>query len=371
MGGLFEPFDLGNLKLANRLVRSATWLGLATGDGQVTAELTEALETLARGGVGLIITGHAYVSPEGQVSPRQLGVYADHLVEGLSRLADAVHGQGGRIVLQLAHAGIFARTNLTGRPVLAASSVEKFSADRCRVMDDADIERLIEDFAAAAARAAQAGFDGIQLHAAHGYLLGQFISPLFNRRTDHYGGTPARRALLCRRIVAAVRQRVGPHFPVLVKINSSDLSPGGLLPGQAAEVAGYLEKEGVAAIEISGGLPRGGGLSPTWTGIDSPGKEAYFKSEAALFRKTLDLPLILVGGIRSFEIAGKIVTQGLADMVAMSRPFICEPDLPVRWQAGDRRPSRCRSDNRCFRPGLAGKGVHCVTLKKAARCNDI
>lgn len=367
MAKLFERTRLGKLELANRLVRSATWMGLATGDGQVTADLIEVMEMLARGGAGLIVTGHAYVSPEGQASPRQLGAYADHLVEGLARMAGAVHGRGGKIVLQLAHAGVFARTNLTGMPALAVSRTGKFEPGKCRVIEAEDIERLVSDFVAAAKRAVEAGFDGIQLHAAHGYLLGQFISPLFNRRTDRYGGSAAGRTLLCRRILAAVRATVGPAFPVLIKMNSSDLSPGGLSPDQAVEAAAYLAKEGVCAIEISGGLPRGGGLSPTWTGIDSPDKEAYFSSEASLFRKNLDVPLILVGGIRSFEVAANIVEQGLTDLVAMSRPFICEPDLAARWQAGDRRPARCRSDNLCFGPGLAGKGVRCVTFRKAVR----
>ena len=365
MEKLFEPFRLGDLKLDNRFVRSATWLGLAGEDGRVTDELIRAMEALAGGQVGLIVTGHAYVSPEGQASPRQLGVWSDNQVEGLCALTEAVHRLGGKIVLQLAHAGIFARTRLTGRPALAVSAVEGFDSSNRRIIGEKDIERLKADFIAAARRAVQAGFDGIQLHAAHGYLLGQFISPLFNRRTDSFGGGIAGRTSFCRAIVAEIRRFTGPDFPVLVKLNCNDLAPGGLVPEQAVKVAGYLASGGVTAIEISGGLPRGKGLSPTWTGIDSPDKEAYFRSEAALFRKQLDIPLILVGGIRSFEVAGRLLEGGLADLVSMARPFICEPDLVARWHAGDRRPSCCRSDNLCFRPGLAGKGVHCVRSKRS------
>ena len=364
---LFESIKFGNLELPNRFIRSATWEGLAATDGKVTAELICLIQTLASARVGLIVTGHAYVSPEGQASPWQLGVYGDHLIPGLAEMVDAVHSLDGKIVLQLAHAGVFARTSLTGKPALAVSPGDSFAPDDCRVMEPADIENLIEAFASAAGRAVEAGFDGVQLHAAHGYLLNQFLSPLFNRRKDEYGGSLENRLLVCRRIIKAIAEKTGPDFPVLVKMNCNDLADGGLSPEQAVQVASMFEEAGIAAIEISGGLPRGGGLSPTWTGIDSPEKEAYFRSEAVLLRQKIRVPIVLVGGIRSYEVACMIVEDNIADCIALSRPLICEPGLIERWYNGDRRPSLCCSDNLCFRPGLAGKGIQCVTLKKKRR----
>ncbi len=361
MSKLFEATEIKTLALPNRLVRSATWEGMADEDGGVTPRLIETMKTLAGGGVGLIISGHAFVSPEGQASPWQLGIHRDDLVPGLRELTGAVHGEGGRIVLQLAHAGNFAAEDLTGQPPLVVSDFEGLAERPRKEMTSEDIEGIVRAFADAASRARSAGFDGVQIHSAHGYLLSQFLSPFFNRRRDGYGGSVRNRARIHLETCRAIREAVGGDYPVLIKLNCRDFVEGGLSLEDSLEVAALLAADGgIDAVELSGGVIHGGRLSPSRRGIGSVEKEAYFREYAPAFKERVPLPLILVGGIRTFEVAEGLLRDGTVDLVSMSRPLICEPDLPQRWKAGDRRKSECRSDNLCFRPGLNGEGVHCV-----------
>ena len=194
MNTLFEPVKLGTLTLRNRFVRSATWEAMATPAGEVTPKLVDTIGALARGGVGLIISSHAYVSPEGQAGPGQIGVHTDAMLPGLKRMAAAAHEHGAKMVLQLAHAGYLAVESLTGRKPLAVSTAVRLDEAERKELDEAGIRRIVQAYADAAARAMEAGYDGVQIHAAHGYLFSQFLSPLFNRRTDDYGGSTANRA---------------------------------------------------------------------------------------------------------------------------------------------------------------------------------
>lgn len=365
MSLLFEESFIHRLSLKNRFVRSATWEGLATEQGETTPELVDRMTSLARGGVGLIITGHAHVSPEGQATPRQLGVFGDHLIPGLKSMVSEVHENNGRIVMQLAHAGLFAQTGLTGCPALAVSQpdgeTEGPVTGPVREMTPEDIEGLVSSFAQAAGRAQMAGFDGVQIHSGHGYLLSQFLSPAFNRRQDQYGGPIENRARVHLRIYQAVRKVVGPDYPILIKMNGSDLRDKGLTREDALEAAMLFSDAGFDAIEVSGGIIRTGKLSPSRPGITKESREAYFSEYAALFKKRVKTPLILVGGLRSFAVAERIVADGIADYISMSRPFIREPGLIKRWMEGDRRKAECLSDNLCFAPGFDGKGICCVT----------
>ena len=366
MSTMFESTTINGLTLPNRFIRSATWLGLATAEGAVTPDLTSAMETLAKGGVGLIISGHAYVARAGQAGPRQLGIYSDDLIPGLKEMVAAVHSAGGKIVAQLAHAGYFAASKLSGlTPWAASSEVDLMEGERHTISAD-DIAGLVQSYADAAKRALAAGFDGIQIHSAHGYLLSQFLSPLFNRRDHQYGGALTNRVRLHLEVIEAVRAIVGANYPVLIKLNCSDFVDGGVTLEDTLAAARELENAGIDAIELSGGLLRTSlmGPSPSRVGINKPAKEAYHQEEARAFKAAVNLPLILVGGLRSFEVAEKLVSEGTADYIAMSRPLIREPDLIARWQAGDRRPAECLSDNLCFRPGMVGDGVYCVTAEK-------
>jgi 2,4-dienoyl-CoA reductase-like NADH-dependent reductase (Old Yellow Enzyme family) len=370
MSMVFDRSAINGMQLANRFVRSATWEGLANDDGSVTPKLIDTMTALAQGGVGLIITSHAFVSREGQATPWQIGVYGDELIPGLKTMADAVHAHGGKTVLQLAHAGVFATEELTGLPAYAVSDFEGLPGKRRHEISTQDIAKIISAFAAAARRAKAAGFDGVQLHTAHGYFLSQFLSPYFNRRRDDYGRDIRQRAKIHLEVLQAVREAVGPDYPILIKINCQDFQEGGLSLEDSLEAAKLLAAAGLDAIELSGGLLTGGKLSPSRPGIDSVAKEAYFKAEAGAFKKAINIPLILVGGIRSFEVAQQLVTEGTADYISMSRPFIWEPDLIKRWQAGDRRKAECNSDNLCFKPVFKGEGLYCVTRERKQAKSD-
>jgi 2,4-dienoyl-CoA reductase-like NADH-dependent reductase (Old Yellow Enzyme family) len=366
MSELFESTRINGMELANRFIRSATWEGLAETDGTVTSKLIDMMVELARGEIGLIISGHAFVSPEGQVSPRQLAVYEKRFLPGLQEMVSAVHSAGGKIALQLAHGGCRANSPLSGLEPVGPSAVEKDGQRICRMAGLEDIEKIISAFSQAAELVTQAGFDAVQIHAAHGFLLSQFLSPAFNKRSDKYGGGLANRARLLLEVVQNIRNTVGPTYPILIKINSEDFLDDGMSSPKAVEVSGWLEKASVDAIEFSGGtaispekfLPVRPGI------LKTPEQEVYYRKAAKLYKQKVAIPLILVGGIRSYEVAEELVRTGTADYLSLNRPLICEPGLIRRWREGDRRKSECVSDNACFAPGLEGKGIYCVTRSK-------
>jgi 2,4-dienoyl-CoA reductase-like NADH-dependent reductase (Old Yellow Enzyme family) len=223
---------------------------------------------------------------------------------------------------------------------------------------------VIEAFAMAARRAKIAGFDGVQIHGAHGYLLSEFISPKFNHRTDEYGGSIENRARLPLAVLQAIREAVGADYPVLIKLNCKEFVDDGLQPEEFVQVGKMLADAGIDAIEVSGGLPVSPKTRPSQLGINREEKEAYFQEEAKALRKETDVTIILVGGNRSFHIAERLVVEGVADYISMSRPFIREPRLINRWKAGDLTKAACLSDNMCFKPALKGEGIYCVTEER-------
>ena len=367
MSTLFEPVKLGTLTLRNRFVRSATWEAMATPAGEVTPKLVDTIGALARGGVGLIISSHAYVSPEGQAGPGQIGVHADAMLPGLKRMAAAAHEHGAKMVLQLAHAGYLAIESLTGRKPLAVSTAVRLDEAERKEIDEAGIRRIVQAYADAAARAMEAGYDGVQIHAAHGYLFSQFLSPLFNRRSDDYGGSTANRARVIVETLKAVRRVVGDTTPILAKVNGRDCAEGGLEAADAVAAAVLMEGAGLDAIEISSGMSKFAKSGSARLAITSAKKEAYNREDAVLFKRRLKIPVLLVGGLRSLEVAERLVTEGACDFISMSRPFIREPDLVKRWQSGDRRKAACTSDNLCYGPARSGEGIYCVTALKGEK----
>jgi 2,4-dienoyl-CoA reductase-like NADH-dependent reductase (Old Yellow Enzyme family) len=232
-------------------------------------------------------------------------------------------------------------------------------------MTSSDVEDIVRCFGSAARRAKEAGFDGIELHAAHGYLFSQFLSPAFNHRKDTYGGSISNRARALAEAVRAVRSSVGGNYPLIVKMNGNDYAEGGMTDQDSVSVAKILAEKGIDGIEVSGGLLTSRTRGPSRTGIESEEQEAYFSREARMIKKETGLTVILVGGIRSMAVAENIVEDGTADFIAMSRPFIREPDLVNRWKNGDCVKSTCISDNRCFRPALTGKGIYCVHERRS------
>lgn len=365
MAQLFETTEINSMTLANRFVRSATYEGLADEDGTVTPALIKMMTDLARGGVGLIISSHAYVSKEGKAGPGQLGTYKDELVPGLSEMTDAVHEAGGKILLQLAHAGYHAYTPATGEPHCAPSDLGISKTPR-HALTAEEISQIKENFALAARRAKTAGFDGVQIHAAHGYLLSQFLSPYYNRRTDEYGGSTENRARAAIEVLRAVRQAVGKDFPVLIKMNCRDFHENGLELEDSLKAAQMVAENGIDAIELSGGLLINKRFTPSRIGRPSENQKPYYEEEARAFKKKINVPLILVGGNRSYAAAERFVSQGTADYIAMARPLIREPGIVNRWKTGNLEDSACLSDNQCYQGIRAGLGVYCVTAEKTA-----
>ena len=289
----------------------------------------------------------------------QLGLFHDSCIPSYERMTEAVHAAGGTIVAQLAHAGCRAPRELTGTPPLGPSS----SADEsCSEMTTDDIRKVETAFAAAATRARKAGFDGVQLHGAHGYLLSQFLSPLWNRRQDNYGGPIENRTRLLVETLQSIREAVGKDYAVMAKMNCEDFADGGLTLEDMLAASRMLEQAGMNAIEMSGGTLSSDPYKPSRTGRAArvPG-EAYYAAAARRFKETLRIPLILVGGIRSYSVACRLIGEGTTDYAAFCRPLIAEPDLIARWRSGNVDRAMCKSDNLCFTPGFEGKGVFCVT----------
>ena len=362
MADIFTPWQIKDLSIPNRLVRSATWEGLADAEGAPTHELILALAGLAEGGVGLIITGFAYVSPDGVGQLRQTGVYMDALVGPLTRISDAVHKSGGLVAMQIVHAGGQTKAKwINGRqPVGPSAYFNKTYEQQVAELSHDRIEDLVDDFARAAARVKAAGFDAVQLHGAHGYLISQFLSPLTNQRSDDYGGSLANRARFCYQVLDQVRSAVGPGYPVFIKLNTTDAMDGGLTLEEALVVAKGLSDRGIDAIEVSGGSPAAGKLSPSRV-VKEPGDEGYFLANAAAVKQVVSCPVICVGGWRSRVRVEAALDQ--VDAVAMSRPFIRQPDLAKRWKAGETQAT-CISCDQCFAVGRK-QGLGCgQELKK-------
>ena len=358
----FTAWKLGELEVPNRFVRSATWEGMAEEDGTVTPALAEVTADLARGGVGLIISGYAYVRPEGLGLPRQTGAYHDDLVPALGRMADAVHEAGGRIALQIVHAGGQTRAEwIGGRTPLGPTAMEQPGFGAVEELTTRQIADIVVAFGDAARRGKEAGFDAVQLHGAHGYLINQFLSPHTNRRTDAYGGDLAGRARFGLEVYDAVRASVGASYPVFIKLNSEDCIDGGLELRDAVEVARRLSERGIDAIEVSGGVPAAGKLSPSRV-LRDPTDEAYFLEHAKAVKAAVDCPVISVGGYRSLSVVEAALEY--VDAVAIARPFIRQPDLAHRFRDGLQARADCISCGRCFKETLK-HGLTCGVVSGA------
>ena len=364
MNTLFDRSTINSMALNNRLTRSATWEGMCDADGKPGPKLIAFYRELARGNVGLIISGYTFVSPEGKQLPGKMGIHSDNFADAMKEMTGAVHEDGGKICIQLVHAGGQTDAANAGQTPLAPSSIETGQYPEVPIeMTRDDIDRIVDAFGSGARRAKEWGFDGVQLHGAHGYLINQFLSPLTNLREDEYGGSIDNRCRFLLESYRAVRTAVGPDFPVMIKLNGSDNLAGGLTIEDAVFAAKALDREGIDCIEVSGGTPASADQSPARTKINSPEKEAYNLQLARQIRAAVKCPLMVVGGFRSFDVAENTIRE-TADYISMARPFIREPGLVKRWQEGDRSPARCISCNSCFMPGIKEGGIYCVVEKK-------
>ncbi len=363
MPEIFEKTTINNLELPNRLIRSATWSGVCDKKGAVTDKAIDFYGALAEGGIGLITTGFQYVMPNGIGMPYGMGNYGDDLLTGLTRLAKAIHSHDGKVIAQLVHTGSKAIPELfpeEGELWGASAIPDPVTGNTPKEMTQSDIVKSIQAYAAAASRAQAAGFDGVQLHGAHGYGINQFLSGFFNRRTDEYGGNMTKRYRFLGEVLEAVRSAVGRDYLISIKLSGNDFFDEGLTAEESLYVARRLEEDGIDCIEVSAGSKASAnGMIPSRTKILKDKDEAYLSVLAAAFKRTVSVPIITVGGIRSPEVISTILSEGVADYVAMCRPFIREPDLANRWKNGDLRKAKCISCNGCYETGMEGLGISC------------
>jgi 2,4-dienoyl-CoA reductase-like NADH-dependent reductase (Old Yellow Enzyme family) len=394
MSILFQPSSINRMALKNRMVRSAFLENMAAPDGLPTDDTLRMYERLARGGVGLSITGMAYVSQAGKGQPLQHGAHSDAMIPAWRRITDSVHQLGGKIAMQIVHCGRQSNPKALGgaQAVAPSATPDLFYLTRPRAMTGNEIVKTIKDFGDAAARVKEAGFDAVQVHGAHGYLVSSFLSPLTNRRRDEWGGDAARRFRFPAEVYNAVRRAVGPDFPVLYKMNANDFIWNGLTPAESFPAARQLAELGVDALELSGGIFEmflhicRGGWPMDIAALDRnpivrqslltalrlqklfiPFKEAYFFPYAAKLKPTLKIPLILVGGIRTHETAERILETGAADFISMARPLLREPDLPNKWLSGRRAAAQCSSCNRCAGEEDRGNKARCYAKTTTGR----
>jgi NADPH2 dehydrogenase len=319
MPTLFSPLSFAGLTLRNRVAMPPMWSGKATANGFVTPAIIDYHRARAAAGTALIIVEHSFVHPQGRHSSTQIGVHDDACVEGLSTLAAAIRAEGAVACLQVSHAGARAASRVTGLPVVAPSPVattREADPDAPVEITRAQIADVIDAFASAAARARAAGFDAVEIHAAHGFLLSQFLSPLTNRRTDEYGGTDRRRSRMHMEVLAAVRQRAGADFPVFVRLGLHDERPGGLMLSPACWTASQLVSGGAALIDVSGGL----------AGSEDPGRgPGYFVEYAEALKKVVGVPVLVAGGITDPRKADLIVRSRRADIIGIGRAMLEDP----------------------------------------------
>ena len=369
-----SPKKIGNLEIKNRFVRSATFEARAS-DYYVNDKLMDFYKSLAEGGIGLIITGAAIVQESGGLSTEGMGIYNDDFIPGLKNLADIVHNLGNncKIALQLQH---FGNQNPYAKELVAPSAVyNPFLKKTPREMTNNEITELIEAFAQGVRRAKEAGFDAIQLHAAHGWLLSGFLSPYTNIRTDEYGGNTDKRLKIFEEIYKRAVELVGTNFPIMIKYNADDFVQGGMDLLEAKKIADLLSKLGYAALEISGGMWAAVMRSEEELGwkiamipesrisVGTVNEPAYNVPSAKEIKKVVDVPIIAVGGINSLDLAEKILSEGSADFIALSRPLIREPGLPNRWLKGEGDSEvECIYCNACVRS--MQRGTRCIVKEK-------
>jgi 2,4-dienoyl-CoA reductase-like NADH-dependent reductase (Old Yellow Enzyme family) len=378
---LWEPIQIRNLHLKNRLVRSATHEGLADRQGFPTEKLFKLYGRLARGGVGLIITGFAYVTEDGiGYMPGMNGIHSDAHIAAYRKLVAHVHEGGARIAMQIAHAGRQTTQAAIGVQPMAPSPVKDTSTFvKPRAMSAGDIEQVIEAFAQGARRVQQSGFDAVQLHAAHGYLLSSFLCPHTNRRSDQWGGSVANRMRIIRRVYRRCRELVGADYPILIKISATDTMKNGLTLEDSQAMARMMDEMGFDGIEVSCGIGEDGGSTirgdlPVDVVLDHwemyrrknwlfkfimrrwgkklnppvPFTENYNLASARAIKQAVQAPVFAVGGFIRPEAMEAAIRNGDADGIALCRPLIAEPKLPVKIANDDVEMSRCIQCNLCL-----------------------
>lgn len=368
MSILLEPVMIKNIAIRNRFVRSATYDGFAESNGHVSDGQMKLFSGLADGGVGLIIAGIAYVHHTGQISPFQNSIAGDEFIPGFKKLIKAVHDRGARIAVQIFHGGREAKYLKTKNVLPFAPSVienDQYYRGEYREITDSEIWEIIQAFGDGARRAKEAGFDAVQVHGAHAYLLSQFLSPYTNRRQDQWGGNLENRLRIYSEIYKDIRKKVGEDYPVFIKIGVHDGFPGGLEFDEGKQAAKFLANLGFDSLEISQGL-RGERYEGTEykAHINSLDKEAYYRNWCREIKSQTDIPIMMVGGLRTLSLMKEIIQNREADFISLCRPLICEPSLINQWKTDEHKKARCISCNKCVVEIYKGRPISCVQTKK-------
>ncbi|HZT48145.1 MAG TPA: NADH:flavin oxidoreductase, partial [Hyphomicrobiaceae bacterium] len=367
---LFRAGRVGHLAVPNRIVFAATSSELADEHGFVGDDAVEYYAERARGGVGLIVVEATYVEQEGKRLHHNAMLHEDRFIPGQRRIVEAVHAAGAKIAVQLNHGGRESIPAVSGSVPLAPSPLaSQFTGVGEAVIPKeltlAEIERIITRFADAAVRAREAGYDAVELHGAHGYLIGEFLSPASNRREDEYGGSTEGRARFCVRLVEAIKARLGRDYPVIVRMNGHDHVPGGLELDEAIEIAAMLEKAGADAISVSGGVhaSRPYMVIP---GMSVP-RGCYARYGEAM-RRRLGVPVMTVGRINTPALAEEILARGQADFICLSRALIADPYFPAKARAGRAETiAPCIACNECIATVHRHKGLACTVNPMVSR----
>ncbi len=320
MVNLLDPLIIKGLKLKNRLVMPPIGTDLATNKGEVTEKHLSSYEPRARG-MGLVIVEHTYVDFGGRFTATQLGIHNDSLIPGLKKLVEVIHVSGAAAAIQLNHSGGKCVESVCGMQSVGPSSI-KYWKEPTRGLDISEINDLVHKFGDGAARAVVAGFDAVEIHAAHGFLLNEFTSPLTNKRTDLYGGSLENRFRFALEVIREVRSRVGDNFPLLFRLGADDFTSGGLTITESKKIAPFIVEEGIDIMDISSGI----------CGIYHPTnkKPGFFVQMAEEIKNVISAPVIGVGGITTVELANRFVCEEKVDLVAIGRALMKDPEWGVK-----------------------------------------
>jgi len=343
MSSLFKPFKIGSLNLKNRFMRSATTSYWSDERGIIRPEIITLYEKLAAGQIGLIVKGHLYIKDSGKVHIGMAGISHDYHIPNLRKLTNEVHKYDVKIIAQLNHGGLNSLIDKAG------PSQYQVGKEKARDLSDNELLEIIEAFGNAAERAITAGFDGVQIHGAHGYLISQFLSQVVNQRKDEWGGCLENRMQLLIQVYEEIREKIGNNLPILLKINCDDFSQQGFTIGDSMKVAEVICKKGLNLLEISGGgIGKQQNLKDRAQSPNPELSEAPFAGYAQIIREvTQPTPLALVNGIRSLKCMETLLMEGIVDFISMSRPFIREPNLIRQFMTGQKKAT-CTSCDMCI-----------------------
>ena len=361
---LFSPYRIGNLELKNRIVMPPMATNFAGEDGSVNDRHIDYYVKRAKGGVGYITFEHTGILKQGRAFPNMALIDSDQNIPSFRKLAEAIHQENGKILIQINHAGRQTSASITGSPIVAPSAVPcPVRKEMPKELSQEEIQNIIEAFETAALRVKEAGTDGVEIHMAHGYLINQFLSPFSNKREDEYGGDADRRMRMAIEVLRQVRNTVGPDFPILCRLSADEYVEGGLRLEDTQEIAKALERNGVDALHISACVAASGYLNhPPYYA-----EEGIFAHLAQGVKSVVHIPVIAVGRIRTPELANQILEEGKADLISMGRALIADPNLPMKaLQGRTEEIIPCISCNRCIQSIRKG-ALQCAVNPETGR----